>query len=309
MMKRNILIIMTIIIVLVLITISGSFITINKLEINEYKINDNFNDIEIITDTSDIEFIVSESFNSLIVCNEYENGKHSVNVEGNNLLIKVNDNRKWYEYIGINFSTPKITIYLPKNEYGKLSIKSNTGDINISSNFKFKSIDILEDTGDVKNYASVDGNIKIKTSTGNIRVENLEASMIDLFTSTGKVNITDVNSINDIKINIDTGKTNMVNVNCKNLLSKGDTGNIFLENVIAIEKFSIERNTGDIKFKDCDASDIFMKTDTGNVKGNLLTDKVIFATSSTGKVDVPKIMADEKCEIITDTGNIKININ
>ena len=52
-----------------------------------------------------------------------------------------------------------------------------------------------------------------------------------------------------------------------------------------------------------------MKTDTGNVKGNLLTDKVIFATSSTGKVDVPKIMADEKCEIITDTGNIKININ
>ena len=82
-----------------------------------------------------------------------------------------------------------------------------------------------------------------------------------------------------------------------------------MENVIASEKFKIETDTGNVKFKDSDASDIFVKTDTGNVTGNLLTDKVIFAESDTGNIDVPKVMTDEKCEIITDTGNIKITID
>ena len=290
------------------ITFSSLNIT-NTIEINEYEIKDNFKDIKIITDTANIEFVPSSNSNSLVVCNEQRNVNHSVKVEDNILLIEVNDTRKWYEHIGMNFNTPKITIYLPENDYDQLLIESSTGDINIPNNFKFKSIDILEDTGNIRNYASVYENIKIKTSTGNIHIENIIANMIDLSTSTGKVDVIDVNCSDNIKINVSTGKTNIVNTNCKNLVSKGSTGNISLKNVIATEKLSIERSTGDVKFKDSDASDIFVKTDTGNVTGSLLTDKVFFAETDTGNIDVPKVIADEKCEIITDTGDIKINID
>lgn len=237
-------------IVLVVGIIFGNSMIINKLETKEYKINDNFKDIKIITDIADIEIVTSEKSDSLIVCDEQKNVNHLVKAKDNVLLIEIDNNRKWYEQIGINFSTPKITIYLPKNEYGKLSIKN---------------------------------------STGNIHIENINVNIIDLTTS--------------------TGNTNIVDANCQKLLSKGSTGNISLENVIATEKFSIERSTGNIKFKDCDASDIFVKTDTGNVTGSLLTDKVFFTETDTGKVDVPKIIADEKCEIITDTGDIKITID
>ena len=258
------------------------------LETKEYEINDKFSDIEIITDTADIEFILSENLNTLVVCDEQKNINHSVRVKDNTLLIKVDDNRKWYEYININFGKTKITIYLPKNEYGELFIDSDTGNINIPNNFNFNSIDIIEDTGNVKNYASVNDNIKIKTSTGNIHIENINANIIDLSASTGNIKI--------------------VNAKCVNLLSKVDTGNVLLKNVVATEKFIIETDTGDVKFVSSDASDIFVKTDTGNVTGSLLTDKVIFAESDTGNIDVPKIIADEKCEITTDTGDIKITI-
>jgi DUF4097 and DUF4098 domain-containing protein YvlB len=258
------------------------------LETKEYEINDKFSDIEIITDTADIEFILSENLNTSVVCTEQKNINHSVRVKDNTLLIKVDDNRKWYEYININFGKTKITIYLPKNEYGELFIESDTGNINIPNNFKFNSIDIIEDTGNVKNYASVNDNIKIKTSTGNIHIENINANIIDLSASTGNIKI--------------------VNAKCVNLFSNSDTGNVSLENVIASEKITIETDTGDVKFVASDASDIFVKTDTGNVTGSLLTDKVIFAESDTGNIDVPKIIADEKCEITTDTGDIKITI-
>lgn len=258
------------------------------LETKKFEINDKFSDIEIITDTADIEFILSENLNTSVVCAEQKNINHSVRVKDNTLLIKVDDNRKWYEYININFGKTKITIYLPKNEYGELFIDSDTGNINIPNNFNFNSIDIIDDTGNVKNYASVNDNIKIKTSTGNIHIENINANIIDLSASTGNIKI--------------------VNAKCANLLSKVDTGNVLLKNVVATEKFIIETDTGDVKFVASDASDIFVKTDTGNVTGSLLTDKVIFAESDTGNIDVPKIIADEKCEITTDTGDIKITI-
>ena len=65
--------------------------------------------------------------------------------------------------------------------------------------------------------------------------------------------------------------------------------NVLLDDIITTGKLTIE-------------------TDTGNVTGSFLTDKVVFAESDTGKIDIPKVIADEKCEIITDTGNIKITI-
>ena len=111
-----------------------------------------------------------------------------------------------------------------------------------------------------------------------------------------------------IDLSASTGNIKIVNAKCVNLLSKVDTGNVLLKNVVATEKFIIETDTGDVKFVASDASDIFVKTDTGNVTGSLLTDKVIFAESDTGNIDVPKIIADEKCEITTDTGDIKITI-
>ena len=286
--KSIILIIVTFFLVLVIGIILYSLLVTYKLETNEYEIKETFKDIKIITDTPDIEFILSENLNTLVVCDEQKNINHSVRVKDNTLLIKVDDNRKWYEYININFGKTKITIYLPKNEYGELYIDSDTGNINIPNNFNFNSIEITDDTGNIKNYASVNDNIKIKASTGNIHIENINANIIDLSASTGNIKI--------------------VNAKCVNLLSKGDTGNVLLKNVIATEKFIIETDTGDVKFVASDASDIFVKTDTGNVMGSLLTDKVIFAESDTGNIDVPKIIADEKCEITTDTGDIKITV-
>ena len=70
---------------------------------------DAFENIKIITDTADIDFVLSENLNTLIICEEHKNIKHSVNVKENTLLVEVNDNRKWYEYIGIFVKIPKIT--------------------------------------------------------------------------------------------------------------------------------------------------------------------------------------------------------
>ena len=63
-----------------------------------------------------------------------------------------------------------------------------------------------------------------------------------------------------------------------------------------------------MNFNACDAAEIYVETDTGDVKGTLLSDKVYIVFTDTGKINVPKAVTGGRCEISTDTGNIKIEI-
>ncbi len=279
-----------------------------KYETNEYAINEHYNNLSIVTDTADIMLVPSVSAKSTVVCYEQKNVKHSVTVQNGTLVIEVVDTRRWYEYIGINFGAPKITVSIPQGDYGVLSVKSSTGDVEIPKNFQFESMDISESTGDVTSAASVSELLKIKTNTGDIRVENISAGALDLSVSTGSVTVSGVVCEGDVKIRVSTGKTALTDIPCKNVISDGNTGDISLKNVIATEKFSIERSTGDVTFDGCDAAEIVVETDTGDVRGNLLSDKVFVAETDTGRVDVPKTVSGGRCEITTDTGNIRISI-
>jgi len=280
----------------------------SKYESNDYEIREDYKHISIITNTADIVFVPSENATTSVSCYEQKSNIHSVSVKNGTLEIEIVDTRKWYQYIGINFGTPKITVHIPQGEYGKLSIKSSTGDVEIPEGFKFKSIDVSESTGNVTNYASTLEGVKIKTTTGNIHIEKTSAGAIDLSVSTGKITVSDVSCEGDVTVGVSTGKVMLSDTQCKSVISSGSTGDIILSNVIATEKFSIERSTGDVRFDGCDAADLFVKTDTGDVSGSLLTDKVFITKTDTGDVDVPQTITGGRCEITTDTGDVEIKI-
>ncbi len=279
-----------------------------KYETNHYEITENFKSISIITNTADVVFLSSENSKTSISCYQQRNAKHFVAVKDGVLVIKIVDTRKWYEHIGINFSTPKITVYIPQGEYGKLSVKANTSNVEIPEVFKFTSVDISVSTGDVKNYASALEDVKIKTTTGDICIEDASAGSLDLTVSTGKVTVFGVTCENDTSVGVSTGKVYLTDLECKNFSSNGNTGDISFKNVIAKEKFFIKRTTGDIKLNSCDAAELFIKTDTGDVKGSLLTSKVFITKTDTGKIDLPKTTSGGLCEVETDTGDIIIEI-
>lgn len=278
----------------------------DKYEDKDYTITESYRNISVKTNVADVVFVPSDEHR--VTCTERKNLKYSVSVKDETLIIECVDTRKWYNHIGIFFGSQKITVYIPQGEYGALSVKSSTCDVNVPKDFKFESIDIVQDTGNVTSYASAIGAVKIKTSTGDIKVEGITAGSLDLSVSTGKITVSDVNCTGNVKINVTTGKTVMTNVTCTSLKSDGDTGSISLSNVIATESFDIERSTGDVKLDRCDAAEIFIETDTGDVEGSLISDKVFITETDTGSVNVPKSVTGGRCEITTDTGDIKIKV-
>ncbi len=279
-----------------------------KYQTKTYDITEDFSSISINTDTADILFARSENESCKVVCFEEESLWHSVKVEDGKLIIDLVNEKKWYEYISIVSKETEITVYLPKAEYDALAIKGSTGDIEIPKDFSFESVDLSISTGDVEMLASVTALTKIKTSTGDIFVEDVSVGALDLAVSTGRVSATGVKCEGDIKISVSTGKSVLTDVTCKNLTSSGNTGGITLNNVIVAEKLSVERSTGDVRFDACDAAELFIKTDTGDVRGTLLTEKVFVTKTDTGKVSVPKSITGGLCDVETDTGNIILEI-
>lgn len=277
-------------------------------ETNTYEITEAFSDLSLTTDTADIVFAPSGDGKCRVECYEEEHAKHSVSVENNTLTVSINDQRSWDEYIGFTFDSPKITVYLPDTEYGTLAIQESTGNVEIPEEFSFESVDISASTGSIDLGASARDAVRIGTSTGDIQVENISAGSLELSVSTGEVTVTGVKCSGDIAVSVSTGKAQLSDVSCESVISTGTTGNIYLDNVIAADKLSITRSTGNVSFDGSDAAEIIVRTDTGDITGSLLTDKVFIAASDTGSVEVPRTVTGGRCEIDTDTGNIKIEI-
>lgn len=277
-----------------------------KYETSTHEISEDFVGISISTDTADIVFARSDDERCKVVYYEEETAKNSVTAENGKLVIKTENKKSGLDYIGFYFEQPKITVYLPSSEYNSLKVKESTGNVKISKDFIFKNVDINLSTGDVDFCSPSSESVKIKTSAGNIGVNQASLDTLELSTSTGTVTVSSVKCSGDIEIKASTDRVSLTDITCKSFKSTGDTGDILLKNVIASEKLSIERSTGNVKFDGCDAAELDIETDTGDVTGNLLTEKVFITDTDTGEINVPKSATGGKCEIETDTGNIKI---
>lgn len=279
-------------------------LTTVKHETNTYEINEPFTNISVKS-SADVLLLPSVDAKVTVICYEQVNIKHAVTVSDGTLKIEADDTRKWYEYIGVNFKTPKITVYIPAGEYGELTLDCLTGNIEISKEFKFKNIDVSVSTGNVIGFATASEKTSVNVTTGAIRIEGCSAGSYELSSTTGKITLFNV-TCGQLAVNVTTGEASLKNVMCDNLLTNGSTGDVMLENVRCSALMKIERTTGDVKLERCDGGEIVINTNTGEVKGSLLSGKIFITSTSTGKISVPQTITGGRCQISTTTGDIKI---
>ena len=241
---------------------------------NEHNITEDFSNIKIDVKTSDIDFVRSQTDECMVVSIDTEKVKHNVSVENDTLLIVVEDNREWYDYIGIFHGENSLTINLPKDYYDSLDIEADTSDIIISKNLSFGTATIKTDTGDVEFVASVSEKLDIKTDTGEIEI----------------------------------GDADILGNDYKYINLKSSTGDIKLWHIVAREKITVQNSTGDVWFGMVNASYVSVKTSTGDVQGNLDTAPKFITKTSTGDVNVPKAQTDDIFEITTSTGDINFKV-
>ena len=256
-------------------------------------IDEEFDKIVIDVNTTNINFLLIENENTpscvYIVESQNPSVQHSVEVKDGVLSVTLNDDRRWYEHIGIGWGDWEISVCLSKTELATLDIEVDTGDVTVPSVFSFNNAKIESDTGDIKWSASVLEKLEIETDTGDIQLSDFSCRDIEISTDTGDVSASDINAVNSVTV--DT-----------------DTGDVTLKNTVAQGAMSVKTATGDVALDGCDGGSVSIKTSTGDVYGTLLSPKAFAASSKTGRVNVPRSKGDALCEITSSTGNIKITL-
>ena len=263
---------------------TGKYVT------NEYEITESFNNLLITDIATNVEIIPTNDDKCKVVCFENEKLIHTAQVIDGTLTIKMSTTKKWYDHLSINFSTPKISVYIPRGTYNSLSINTNTGDVSVPSGFIFESVDISSNTGNVGIDGITSGSLKISVNTGDVKASYITCS-------------------GNVSLKVGTGDTHLSEMHCKDLTSNGSTGNVLLTDVVADGNLKIQLGTGDVTFKRSDANEIFVKTNTGDVVGDLLSEKIFISNTKTGINEVPKTTVGGRCEIKTNTGDINITIS
>ena len=267
-----------------------------------------FDDILISVDTADVVFLPSEDGKLKVVCVEEEGCEHIVSTLSGKLSIQAVDTRRWYEKAGVGGEETSVTVYLPKKEYGSLTLRTSTGDVEIPASFRFASVLMSGSTADIHLQADAEGSISIQTSTGSITLTGLQAASLDLQASTGQITVSESVISGAVEARASTGKISFTDLNCAEARVKTSTGDASFDFVLASESIRAETGTGDVRFQRSDALDIFVKTDTGDVTGTLLTTKLFEADTDTGKVKLPVSGPGGRCRLESDTGDFNISL-
>ncbi len=279
-----------------------------KTVTNTYTPAGDFDDILISVDTADVDFQPSEDGKLKVVCVEEHGCEHIVSTLSGDLTIQAVDTRKWYEKLGVGGEKTSVTVYLPKKEYGALTLRTSTGDVDIPASFRFQSVLMSGSTADIRIRASVEGSIGIQTSTGSITLAGLRAASLDLQASTGHITVSESVISGAVEARASTGEISFTDLNCTEARVKTSTGDAAFDFVLASESIRAETDTGDVRFVRSDAPDIFVKTNTGDVTGTLLTTKLFEADTDTGKMKLPASGPGGRCRLESDTGDFDISL-
>jgi|BioPla2DNA2_1021312.scaffolds.fasta_scaffold14179_5 DUF4097 and DUF4098 domain-containing protein YvlB len=278
-----------------------------KVETKEALLIEEFNNINIDVEVIDVNLIKTNDPTCKIIYDKRENSNFEISVVDNTLKIRETTIRKFYFFTGFGFKKTKMEVYLPKDTYNKLVLKSATSSMNIPKDFTFDTISINSNTGHVNLFAKAN-EITIKVDTGKVQVKDITANNIDIETSTGSHALENITVANLLRVNTDTGTLTLKNVSVHSLRAGTSTGRVYLTNVVATNRFDINTSTGSIFLTDSDAEEIYIKTSTGNVSGTILTSKIFYCKANNGKVNVPRTTTGGICEITTDTGSINLTI-
>lgn len=276
-----------------------------------YEVVDNFNDIYIEESSADIIFALSDDDKTIIKCYEREDINYNVDVKDGVLnIIREKDSMSLSVNFSLSTKNPKVTVYLPKQEYKKLTIDCASGNVTVSDKFIFDYVNVDTASGSVELNSEIKKATSVSTASGEIFAKEINSEKISLNTASGFITVEKISNSQEINLTSTSGSIGITDVNCKAFICESSSGGQIATDVIA-GNINMQASSGSIYLYDCDADMLYFDTSSGSVYGELLSGKTFVADSGSGDINVPKIIQNDGgiCEAYTSSGDIDFVIS
>lgn len=254
-------------------------------EINSINLEDTSNAIVVKVDNVDkpvIDYYIKDG-----------NLEYNISEKNGSLNFERKDNLNFSVSIGINFFEPTVTLTLPKNYSGDLSVKVSSGSIKMDD-------------------AKTD-DLSIRCSSGSIALNNIDAGNIVLDATSGTIKLNNIVSKDSILSECSSGSVRFDNVTAASSITSNSTsGNTTFNNTSAKET-SIYCSSGSIRFDNLTADSIKFKSTSGFIKGSINGDESDYSiisdvTSGSCNLDDKRDGA-KMLDAKTSSGSINIEFN
>ena len=220
------------------------------LSTSTYSVENEVKKVTLEDTACDIVFKTTEEEKLYFEYSELEN-KYTYVITMNNqtgsLVIKRKDNRKGFMK-GSFTTTPKTTVFVPKDSEIDLDIKCTTGKINLND-------------------------IKIKDATVNL--------------TTGDITIDNIKGSGSFELKSTSGKIKLSNSEINDFSSDLHAGEYLVENSAFSEKIKLVGYASAVELKDIDSENINVEITTGDFEyKNAEVKKVLSVTVTTGDINV-----------------------
>ncbi|SOC40709.1 DUF4097 family beta strand repeat-containing protein [Ureibacillus acetophenoni] len=173
--KSYIIILLVILIGISLVNVAWGFFTGGGKE--EVQIDrEQFEHVEIDTTNADIQIHVTDSrpYVELVNKQKYD---LQVEVKGKSLDIEVDE--PWFNWFSFDFSfrTPKLNVYLPKEMYETIEVKTNNGKIDVNG-LEVKELNTETNNGRIVVKDVISSTIYTDSNNGKVILENITGKII-----------------------------------------------------------------------------------------------------------------------------------
>lgn len=231
---------------------------------------------QINIDTTTANIIIKKSEDNTIKLKTYSREEETKVTNSNNTLTIRIDNETC-KFLCFNQKISKIELYIPENYENTININNKYGDIEIDK-IDNSNINIIEDAGDVKILSANITNIENKY--GDVEIGNIKTGTIKA--SAGDIRI---NNADNLKIENKYGDVELVNINGYADI-KVNCGDVEIDNFHVKENSSIENDYGDIEIKRTNAY-IDAQTKLGDLKiNNNNSEKTLKINNNCGDIRV-----------------------
>lgn len=275
---------------------------------NTHTISENFTNISVDVASSDVRFAMATDGTCKVVCTEQEDLLHTVSVENDCLTVAVQDERKWYEFIGFRFTKMAVTVYLPASEYENISVTNGSGDIEIEGEFAFANMRLDNTSGEIEvGQVRVD-RLKAHSTSGSVDLTALTSAQDIIAESTsGKIELERI-TCGGLSVNTTSGKIELEQVVCDSATVESTSGRVEMSNVVSLGKTEIKTVSGGVELVSCDGESYFIKTSSGSVRASFRSAKQFSCKTHSGNVNAPHSTTGGVCRVETSSGNIRLSI-
>ena len=334
-MKKTLrLISLTVIALIAVLSLSGCEFSFGrgKEPINEsHKVNDAFTDIDIIDNCGHFDITIKETSEDFATISYTGNKKTELfyEVAAGKLTVKCIDKRNAAGKVMDFSDDAKLTLSLPSNDYGKLMVKTDSGNVKIYS-VKGSSLEIYSYSGDISVYDSTLGTVMVDSSSSDLSIRSVKSTVnltIDLAggdtdikdseiaefkhsSTSGDIEIESTAISGASDIDASSGEVDFLSVNANEVQIETSSGDVTIKDSITEKKLEIKTLSGEVEFFHIDAGEMNISTESGDVEGTVLTIKNFITSSKSGVIKVPASDRDAgACHINTVSGDIEVRVS